>query len=232
MKKIKMIEINSNSYSFKNRHPERSRKVFSPVFYAVLVIAIFSCKEIDTNGSIEGKIVDAKSDSSIKNVAVSTLPPTESLLSDSSGFFKIENVSPDSYQVIFKKSGYYSANLKVLVKEEKRTVANQILEKNFFPENHLPSAPSDPSPKHLETGTKTSTNFSWFSSDSDGDTLTYWVYLDSVANPTKLETILKYKSRFDKIGLTASTNYFWKVVVADKSGEKITGPIWKFKTGN
>ena len=107
---------------------------------------------------------------------------------------------------------------------------------NFYTEgngvtNHIPFAPELVSPD-LNAVVQTSTaTLEWKGSDADtSDSLTYDVYLDTANPPTTIVSTDQIQSTFETPTLSATTNYYWKVVVKDNQGGQTIGQIWNFKT--
>ena len=92
--------------------------------------------------------------------------------------------------------------------------------------NNAPTKPSNPSPTDGVTGVSKDVTVSWSCSDTDGDVLTYYVYLGkSTSSWTKYTTTNKYYS----FSLQENTTYYWKVDAYD--GKTITtGSTWSFTT--
>jgi len=96
--------------------------------------------------------------------------------------------------------------------------------------NHLPFAPELVAPQlHAEID-GTSTTLSWTASDVDNDDLTFDVYLDTNASPTTKVSENQSSTTFAATGLTASTRYYFKVVVKDDKGGATVGQVWSFST--
>ena len=109
---------------------------------------------------------------------------------------------------------------------------------NFYTEgngvtNHIPFAPELISPA-LNAVVQTSTaTLEWNGSDADtSDSLTYDVYFGTVNPLTENEKVStdQTQSTFETPTLSATTNYYWKVVVKDNQGGQTIGQIWNFKT--
>jgi hypothetical protein len=107
---------------------------------------------------------------------------------------------------------------------------------NFYTEgngitNHLPFAPELVAPALnglVQTATAT---LEWNGSDADtSDNLTYDVYFDTVNPPTTVVSTDQTSSTFTTATLSATTNYYWKIVVKDNQGGQTIGQIWNFKT--
>ncbi|HSD08251.1 hypothetical protein [Flavobacterium sp.] len=96
--------------------------------------------------------------------------------------------------------------------------------------NHLPFAPNLLSPDLNAVLTTTTATLKWYASDVDAtDVLTYDVYLGTVNPPTEKVGADLTSMTLD-VPVTASKEYFWKVVVKDNKGGETVGQVWKFKT--
>lgn len=96
--------------------------------------------------------------------------------------------------------------------------------------NHIPYAPELVSPTIDSEIVGTSTTLSWTASDVDGDPLTFDVYLDTNENPTTLVSEDQSESTFNATGLSASTKYYFKIVVKDDKEATTIGQVWTFST--
>lgn len=112
--------------------------------------------------------------------------------------------------------------------------ANQFYTEGEGIVNHLPFSPDLDTPALDETVSTATANLEWTASDVDtGDTLTFDVYLDSSNTPIDPTTIVAENhttTNFTTGTLTASTTYYWKVVVKDDKGGETIGQVWNFKT--
>ncbi|BDU51565.1 outer membrane protein assembly factor BamB family protein [Haliovirga abyssi] len=100
------------------------------------------------------------------------------------------------------------------------------------PSNTPPTAPTNPTPINNAVDVSTAIVLEWDrSSDSDGDTVTYDVYLDETTNPiTKVAKDLS--TYYLGISLDNGKTYYWKVVAKDGKGGETSSEIWKFTTIN
>jgi len=98
-------------------------------------------------------------------------------------------------------------------------------------ENHLPFSPELVAPGlNLVVQTDTA-NLQWTADDVDTtDTLTYDVYFDTVNPPVANVASNQATNSFTTETLTASTLYYWKIVVKDGKGGQTIGQIWNFTT--
>ncbi len=95
--------------------------------------------------------------------------------------------------------------------------------------NYVPFSPEIVAPTLGETVQTTTANLQWTASDVDNDVLTYDVYFGT-ANPPASAVTSQSATSYTTPALTASTTYYWKVVVKDGKGGQTIGQIWNFKT--
>jgi len=95
--------------------------------------------------------------------------------------------------------------------------------------NRAPNTPSNPSPSNNATNQPLTITLSWTCSDPDGDAVTYDVYFDTKANPTKVSTSQSGRT-LNRSNLSYGTTYYWKVVAKDSKGATTEGPEWRFTT--
>lgn len=96
--------------------------------------------------------------------------------------------------------------------------------------NHAPFPPTLVSPAQGSEIDATSVSLIWSTSDEDGDSLTYDVYFDTNQNPTTLVSENQTETTYSASGLSASTRYYFKIVVKDDKGASSIGQIWHFST--
>lgn len=74
------------------------------------------------------------------------------------------------------------------------------------------------------------TILSWKCLDLDNDTLSFYVYLDTVNPPQKL--IAETKNTEHKLEkLLSNTKYYWLIVAVDEDGYRSVSDVWSFTTG-
>lgn len=96
--------------------------------------------------------------------------------------------------------------------------------------NHLPFSPVLVSPALNSVQTETNVTLQWTANDVDtSDVLTYDVYFGK--DNANLPIISPNQSALTlSSAVTASTTYYWKVVVKDDKGGQTIGQIWSFTT--
>ena len=89
------------------------------LFLLITLSFLGSCTEekleMDTTGSIAGRVLDEEDLSPIINAEVTTNPPTHIVLTDSMGYFELEDVKVGDYNVIAKQKDYFTSSTAVNV---------------------------------------------------------------------------------------------------------------------
>lgn len=96
--------------------------------------------------------------------------------------------------------------------------------------NYAPFSPELVSPSLGSTIQTTSTTLEWSASDIENNSLTYDVYVGTVNPPTNVVATNQTSNKYTLDPLTASTTYYWKVVVKDNKGGQTIGQVWSFVT--
>jgi subtilisin family serine protease/protocatechuate 3,4-dioxygenase beta subunit len=101
------------------------------VLQGTTAVANFSLSQIIVPGSITGAVTNAKDGSPIVGVAVND--GTRTALTDATGSYTIDNVTPGGYQVVASKEGYQSSSLTGTVLSGTTAVANLCLSQIILP---------------------------------------------------------------------------------------------------
>jgi hypothetical protein len=97
--------------------------------------------------------------------------------------------------------------------------------------NHLPFAPTLTAPTLNSVVTGTTVTLEWTASDVDSsDTLSYDVYFGNDQENLAVLTQDQTATNVTSPTLTASTTYYWYVVVKDGQGGQTIGQVWNFTT--
>ena len=97
-------------------------------------------------------------------------------------------------------------------------------------DNVPPNNPSDPDPYDGETGVDLEANLFWTGGDPNpGDDVTYDVYFGTTSTPP-LVSSGQSSNTYEPGTMDYETNYYWKIVAWDNSGESTEGSIWEFTT--
>jgi len=98
--------------------------------------------------------------------------------------------------------------------------------------NTLPNQPFNPNPIDGAVDQDISLILSWMGGDSDGDVVTYDVYLAVGDNTPDILVANDYLyESYSPGSLSPNTTYFWQIVATDQHGAVRTGSVWSFTTG-
>jgi len=181
-----------------------------------------------TTGAIKGVITDAETGTPISGASITTIPPTQSVVSNSDGEYIIPDVNAGAYVVSVNKIGYSSRTVNVAVNAGKVTTSDVQLA--VGPQNAPPTIPSSPTPPDGAINQPTSLTLGWVSSEPDGDNVTYDVYFGKTNPPTDLIAGDLTTASATRINLDTASTYFWQVLATDAKGASTLGPVWKFTT--
>ena len=95
--------------------------------------------------------------------------------------------------------------------------------------NHLPFAPTIVKPVLNSVVQEATATLEWTASDVDNDPLTYYVYFGTDNPPATKVSENQTETTFS-VDLTATTDYYWKIVVKDDKDAQTIGQVWNFKT--
>ena len=124
---------------------------------------------------------------------------------------------------------------RVKATDSKNLSSNYSATNQFYTEgegisNHLPFSPVVVSPTLNAIVQQATTTLEWTASDVDtGDVLTFDVYFGTENPPTTIDSGNQSATTLN-VDLTASTTYYWKVVVKDGQGGQTIGQVWNFTT--
>lgn len=200
------------------------------------ILALLFCTEDpitpETTGRLEGFVKDATTKEAIVDVTITTNPATQTVLTDSSGYFQLEDVAEGEYSVKAQKQGYVLMSVAVEVPAGE-TASTEILLSEKEDGNHTPLAPSQPNPSHQAAEQELSLTLHWQASDpdeEDGDSLLYDLWFSFKNSPMQILAQDHPADSFNVEGLDYSTIYHWQVVARDTKGTQTYGPVWSFST--
>jgi len=102
---------------------------------------------------------------------------------------------------------------------------------SFTTLNNSPTTPTYLSPINAVTGLEIPVTLSWECSDTDGDSLSYDIYLGISTTPPLLVSGIT-DMFFTTDNIIGHTTYYWKIVAKDGFGGESEGPTWSFSTAN
>lgn len=96
-----------------------------------IFITIVSCEKVtiedETFGSIQGTVIDSETDLPINNANITTTPPTNSILTEEDGTFRLDEIPVGSYSIQARKNEFQNNSVSVAVREKQVAVANIVL---------------------------------------------------------------------------------------------------------
>jgi len=99
----------------------------------------------------------------------------------------------------------------------------------YCEQNNPPNPPTDQFPGDGATGIYVDANPVWYSSDPDGDAITYDVYFGDTNTPP-LVSPGQSSNVYEPGTMNYCTTYYWQIVVWDEHGASTAGPLWSFTT--
>jgi len=111
------------------------------------------------------------------------------------------------------------------------SATNQFYTEGEGVSNYLPFSPILVAPTLNLIVTSATTTLQWTADDvNTTDTLTYDVYFGTDQANLSIASADQTETSFETPTLTASSTYFWKIVVKDNQGGQTIGQIWNFVT--
>jgi hypothetical protein len=167
--------------------------------------------------SVEGKIIDAKTETPIQGVFISTIPKSITDVSDKDGKFKLDFLKVGDYSLVCKKENYRDivVNFKIIANEI-TTLLVKMQDREST--NNPPDKPILITPSNNQIVAGDEVLLKWECSDPDNDELTYDVYLSKSNPPDEViaENIKTNTYKFypeDNI-----QDYYWRIIAKDKYG--------------
>ena len=209
------------------------KKYIIYLFLTPVLFSFFSCSEdkIDTLGAgiLTGKVIEKGTNEPIENVKVTIVSSNESVLTNATGDFIINNVQVGEQSVSAKKDGYLasfeaitmisSGNLNVILEMSVETTNND-----------SPSQPELVSPDDNIIDLGLSVDLSWTSTDPEEDELTYKIEVRNDQNSDLLTFEDISDVTFTLTQLNYGVRYFWQVSVSDGINAEVWSTTRSFTT--
>lgn len=184
--------------------------------------------ELQSYGRLIGEVLDATSLAPLPSATITTNPESDLLVSDEFGEFIIDSLLEGSYSIRARLSGYDDGVVSVQIDGD-RITSIKILMKRADEDNRPPALPSAPQPANGARGLDPSLTLSWNGFDSDGDTLTYDVFLYSSDTTLAIPLVLNTRDTFLSLdGMRFNKMYYWQVVAKDGINPAVYGEVWSF----
>ncbi len=193
-------------------------------FLMLVALLLVSCAEekltMEGTGTIQGKVLDELDLSPIVNAEVTTNPPSQSVLTDSTGQFVLEDVQVGEYNVIAKQKDFFSAttNIKVNLNTTSHVIIN--LTKRSEEEN-LPEFTDQFYPAHEQEDVPVNLTFSWNIKNTT-DTVNFEVKLYEAGRLVPVHMEQPTDTFAVASGLKFSTDYLWQLTAENEAGTVYT----------
>ena len=187
------------------------------VFIQVLLILfLVSCAKdnvgVDEYGVINGRVIDSETGEGIAGVNITTTPPTQAILSENNGSFKISEPPVGSYSVQARKPGYLNNSVSVTVPRWKSVRADILLEPE---EEELPA----------EDNVLRATVDAWYNAQSGDSSFVEVEY--SVENISERTDVDEYEVYFEIV--TGGNTFYFDAAGTDlKVDQKSSGEFRKY----
>ncbi|SNR80328.1 carboxypeptidase regulatory-like domain-containing protein [Hymenobacter mucosus] len=184
-------------------------------------------------GSLEGLVLESRTNLPLPNVVITTNPATSSFTTDAQGRFVLANLGTGKYTITARRTGYTAQDIPVTIAQGGATAMTIVLERATG-SNRPPNLPASPVPADQATGVDpASVTLRWRVTDPDGkaDSLRSDVVLYESNSTTRAQLLTN--SRDTAVTVTAlkyNTVYFWQVLVRDQAGIVVRGDVWRFQT--
>lgn len=199
----------------------------------MFIIGLNSCTDDPVSppqkGSIQGKVLNARDNTPIAQVSITSKPATSAVLTNDLGQFLLQLLDAAEYTITASKTGFTSGSVKVMVKDDQIVTADILLNPSSL--NKSPNAPTQPSPANGSEGISVNVKLQWNADDPDkSDTLSYDVYLSDGASLIGIYKENLNTNALELSRLKYNTTYYWQIVVKDDKGAITNGTVWSFRT--
>ena len=201
----------------------------------LVLVCTSACKEDTIEpklfGSVFGEVLQRTDNVPVRQVTVSTNPPTSSVTTDSSGRFSLVDIPEGTYSLRAEKDGFLTEVTSVTVFGD--VDANVIVRlENDSSANLPPSAPEAIAPTDGATAQAIDLTLTWTATDPDSEgELRYDVLLfDADQSSARRILTASPDTTMQLDSLAYGSTYFWQVIVDDGINEPVRSPVWQFTT--
>lgn len=201
-------------------------------FFLTALIFLGSCREdtleFQSYGRLIGEVLDADSLVPITGVSITTNPETELVATDELGEFLIDSLLEGSYSIRGRLAGYEDAIISVQLQGDRTNSVTLLMSKDLSL-NNPPSIPLVVQPADGAQGVDPNLTLAWTSSDANGDSLTYDVYLFPSDTSAGIPLALELADTFLNVeGMKFNQKYYWQVIAKDGVNPPTYGEVWSF----
>lgn len=203
------------------------------IFLVLFLLLLSSCKDNTvtpiTYGNIHGVVLEPDSKTPIQGALITTNPGTQSIITDASGEFTLNNVPIGDYTVSASKTKFEKNSVSISVTTGNSAQVTIVLN---YSTSTQPGMAVKPSPQNKSANQPVSLKLSWQpSSTSRFDTLKYDVYLYNSNSTTPVQIASSMTdTTYNVSNLKYGTTYFWQVITRGTDTVSTYGNIWSFST--
>lgn len=182
-------------------------------------------------GSIEGQVLRKDDLTPLNNVAISTTPTSNSVITDAAGNFLLENVPVGTYSIKAEKEDFITKleGVTVTGNNAGEVVIRMVKDTSI---SVPPTTPQVISPVDGAQDQSVSVRLEWVSVDEDEeDILSYDLYLYEDQQSDPILEVMDISDNFLEVtDLQFGKNYYWQVSAKDGRTAPVFGMLWRFKT--
>jgi len=183
-------------------------------------------------GSLNGVVLDARSNQPLANVSITTTPASSSYLTDARGQFYVPQMPAGTVSVTAHKADYTDQTANLTVSEGQTQTVSLLLARPTS--TAPPNAPARPEPANGATGQPTQLTLRWHPVQaSPSDSLRYTVSLYESGNVNQRALLTNSRDTTVLVtGLRYATTYYWQVTATNSSGNgsSARSGVWSFQT--
>jgi len=206
------------------------------LFLFAMWLLLVGCTETTVEparyGSLNGVVLDARSNQPLANVSITTSPATSGYLTDAKGQFFIPQIPAGTVAITAQKADYTTQTANLTVSEGQTQTVSVVLSKPSA--TTPPNAPTRPEPPNGATNQPTQLTLGWHPVQaSKSDSLRYTVSLYESGNLNQRALLTNSRDTTVLVtGLRYATTYYWQVTVTNNSGNgsSARSPVWSFQT--
>ncbi len=182
-------------------------------------------------GSIEGQVLRKDDLTPIGDVAISTTPTSNSVITDASGNFTLENIPVGTYSIKAEKEDFVTKleGVTVTGNNAGEVIIRMVKDTSISvpPTTPLVISPLDGAQDQL-----INVRLEWISVDEDAeDMLLYDLYLYEDQQSDPILEVMDISDNFLEVtDLQFGKNYYWQVSAKDGRTAPVFGMLWRFKT--
>jgi len=209
-------------------------KYIAIVFFLGLIF-MTSCNEDTIQpklfGRIEGQVLRKDDLTPLNNVAISTTPTSNSVITDADGNFKLENIPVGTYSIKAEKEDFITKleGVTVTGNNAGEVIIRMVKDTSI---SIPPTTPQVISPLDGAQDQLINVRLEWISVDEDEeDMLLYDLYLYEDQQSDPILEVMDISDNFLEVAdLQYGKNYYWQVSAKDGRTAPVFGMLWRFKS--